>query len=190
MLAQIYGGEWGSGTEVTELVEGVLQGGWSHGGAGVGQGEGGIATILASHVTKGRKQVEGLRCLGCTLPPRLWYTKQARDTKPLSALGSSIQLNKTEGSSVNSPGHPGPEGQTFLACTLPTMTDAIHFSHVLAVSPTVPLHQLFFPSSFGARDGILCSLQSGAQALLLGCMSPLTPSAPPAQSKRGRVYGT
>lgn len=148
VLAQIYGGEWGSGTQRSQSW-------WKESSREAGAtgepGEGGIATILAPHVTTGRKQVESLRCLGCTLPMRLWDAKQARDTKSPSALGSSIQLNlQVSGvETVNNPGHPGPEGQTFLACTLPTMTDAIHFRHVPTVSPSVPFTSSVSPPLLG-----------------------------------------
>lgn len=71
VLAQIYGGEWRSGTQRLQSQRLELQG-----------GGGGTDTILVPHVTMGRKQVASLRCLGCTLPTRIC------DTKHPSALGS------------------------------------------------------------------------------------------------------
>lgn len=94
--------------------------------------------------------------------------------KAYAALGSQTQLNhqlssvETEGGSINSPGHSGPEGQTFLACTLPAMADTSHFCHAPAVSPPVPIHLcsvslslcLFLLYSTGARDGIQCLFEA------------------------------
>lgn len=54
VLAQIYGREWGSGTQVIEPREGALHGGWSYRLEG-----GGISTILVPYVALGRKQVRG-----------------------------------------------------------------------------------------------------------------------------------
>lgn len=76
VLAQIYGGEWGSGTQ---RPQSQWKGSSREAGA-TGGGGGGIATILVPHVTMGRRQVGSLRC--CTLPTRIG------DTKAPSALGS------------------------------------------------------------------------------------------------------
>lgn len=72
------------------------------------------ATILVPYVALGRKQVRGKPWMFGLYPANRVY-----DTKQAPALGSyrplHLQVNnvETEGGHINSPGHPGPEGQTF-----------------------------------------------------------------------------
>lgn len=103
----------------------------------------------------------------------------------------NVQVNgvETEDGSVNSPGHPGPEGHK---SSLPVLFPRWQTQTVSAMSlmcPRLsPFTSSFFPSSVGAGDGIHVSLRLSA-SFAIGFYVTADPLSPALSVLEGRVYG-